>query len=321
MPPLLDVKDLKTYFFTEDGVVQAVDGVTFDIEPGQKVGLVGESGCGKSVTALSIMRLVPDPPGKIVDGQILFEGTDLTKLSPEEMRSIRGSKISMIFQDPLTSLNPVFTVGEQIDEAIMLHQGLEPEEAREKTIEMLELVRIPEPETIADRYPHELSGGMRQRCMIAMALSCRPRLLIADEPTTALDVTIEAQILDLIDDLNKRLGTALLLITHDMGVIAQMCEKVAVMYAGNIVEMADVRTIFSEPLHPYTVGLLGSIPSAAVEKQDLKIIPGSVPNLIDPPSGCRFHPRCDLAMDICRKEKPRLVNVGNGHLVACYAVR
>jgi len=318
---LLDIQDLKTHFFTEEGVVQAVDGVTFKIEPGEKMGLVGESGCGKSVTALSVMRLVPNPPGRIVDGKILFDGRDLVQASDEEMRKIRGAKISMIFQDPMTSLNPVFTVGDQIDEAIILHQNLEPEEAREKTIEMLELVRIPSPEAIAERYPHELSGGMRQRCMIAMALSCRPSLLIADEPTTALDVTIEAQILDLIDDLNKRLGAALMLITHDMGVIAQMCDRVAVMYAGVIVEMADVRTLFEEPLHPYTIGLLQSIPSVAVEKEDLKIIPGSVPNLINPPSGCRFHPRCKLADESCKRERPGLVDVGNGHLVACHKVR
>ena len=316
--PLIDVQNLQTHFFTEDGVVQAVDRVSFQIEPGQKIGLVGESGCGKSVTALSIMRLIPDPPGKIVNGKIMFEGRDLVQLSQQEMRSIRGGSISMIFQDPMTSLNPVFTVGNQIDEAIQLHQGLEPEQAREKTIEMLEMVKIANPERIADNYPHELSGGMRQRCMIAMALSCRPQLLIADEPTTALDVTIEAQILELIDDLNKRLNTALLLITHDMGVIAETCEKVAVMYGGNIVEMADARTLFSDPQHPYTIGLLGSIPSLAVEKEDLKIIPGSVPDLINPPSGCRFHPRCATCKEPCRKSCPDLVDVGNGHYVACF---
>ena len=316
--PLIDVQDLRTHFFTEDGVVQAVDRVSFQIEPGQKMGLVGESGCGKSVTALSIMRLIPDPPGKIVGGKILFDGKDLVQLSQQEMRNIRGGSISMIFQDPMTSLNPVFTVGDQIDEAIQLHQGLEPEEAREKTIEILEMVRIANPERIADNYPHELSGGMRQRCMIAMALSCRPQLLIADEPTTALDVTIEAQILELIDDLNKRLNTALLLITHDMGVIAETCEKVAVMYGGNIVEMADARTLFSDPQHPYTRGLLGSIPSLAVEKENLKIIPGSVPDLINPPSGCRFHPRCTYCKEPCKKSCPDLVDVGNGHYVACF---
>jgi peptide/nickel transport system ATP-binding protein/oligopeptide transport system ATP-binding protein len=316
--PLLDIQDLKTYFFTEDGVVQAVDGVSFDIEPGQKVGLVGESGCGKSVTALSIMRLVPDPPGRIVEGKVLFQGRNLLDLNKEEMRRIRGASISMIFQDPMTSLNPVFTVGSQIDEAIQLHQGLEPVEAREKTIEMLNLVRIPNPDGVVEEYPHELSGGMRQRCMIAMALSCRPKLLIADEPTTALDVTIEAQILDLMDDLNDRLNTALLLITHDMGVIAEMCEKVAVMYAGTIVEMADVRTLFNDPQHPYTIGLLSSIPSIDIGREDLKIIPGAVPDLINPPSGCRFHPRCAFAKGICKRERPELVQVGNGHYVACH---
>jgi oligopeptide/dipeptide ABC transporter ATP-binding protein len=316
--PLLDVQDLKTHFFTEDGVVQAVDGVSFQIEPGEKMGLVGESGCGKSVTALSVMRLVPDPPGKIVAGSIRFEGKDILSFSTDEMRKVRGRSISMIFQDPMTSLNPVFTVGDQVDEAIILHQQLESEEARRKTIEMLEMVNIANPERVADTYPHELSGGMRQRCMIAMALSCRPKLLIADEPTTALDVTIEAQILDLIDDLNQKLNTALLLITHDMGVIAEMCDRVAVMYGGNIVEYADVRTLFEEPRHPYTVGLLGSIPSLAVEKEDLKIIPGSVPDLINPPAGCRFHPRCSGCKEICRRDKPELVDLGDGHLVACH---
>lgn len=315
---LLDVQDLKTYFFTEDGVVQAVDGVSFQIEAGQKMGLVGESGCGKSVTALSVMRLIPDPPGEIVGGKIFFDDRNLVDLPKDEMRKVRGRSISMIFQDPMTSLNPVFTVGFQIDEAIQLHQGLEPEEARQKTVEMLELVRIANPEGVADTYPHELSGGMRQRCMIAMALSCRPKLLIADEPTTALDVTIEAQILDLIDDLNQKLDAGLLLITHDMGVIAGMCEKVAVMYGGTIVEMADARALFKDPQHPYTIGLLGSIPSLAVEKEDLKIIPGSVPDLINPPSGCRFHPRCKFCMDVCKRERPELVDVGNGHYVACH---
>jgi oligopeptide/dipeptide ABC transporter ATP-binding protein len=316
--PLLDVKDLMTHFFTEDGVVQAVDGVSFQIEPGQKMGLVGESGCGKSVTALSVMRLIPDPPGKIVGGQVLFDGEDLVQVPKDRMRAYRGASISMIFQDPMTSLNPVFTVGYQIDEAIQLHQGLEADEARAKTIEMLEIVRIANPERVADTYPHELSGGMRQRCMIGMALSCRPKLLIADEPTTALDVTIEAQILDLINDLNQRLNTALLLITHDMGVIAQMCERVAVMYGGVIVEMADARALFDDPRHPYTQGLLGSIPSIAVGKEDLKIIRGSVPDLINPPEGCRFHPRCDSCKGVCKRERPGLVNTGNGHLVACH---
>jgi len=316
--PLLDVQDLKTHFFTEDGVVQAVDGVSFQLEPGQKMGLVGESGCGKSVTALSIMRLVPDPPGRIVSGRILFDGVDLVQIPKEEMRTVRGRRISMIFQDPMTSLNPVFTVGYQIDEAIQLHQGLEREEARRKTLEMLETVNIANPDRVANSYPHELSGGMRQRCMIAMALSCRPKLLIADEPTTSLDVTIEAQILDLIDDLNRKLNTALLLITHDMGIIAEMCQKVAVMYGGTIVEMADTRTLFKAPRHPYTVGLLRSIPSLSVEKTDLKIIPGSVPDLINPPPGCRFHPRCEHCKEACKRERPKLVDVGGGHLVACH---
>ncbi len=315
---LLDIQDLKTHFFTEDGIVQAVDGVSFDIEPGQKMGLVGESGCGKSVTALSIMRLVPNPPGRIMEGRVLFEDRNLIDLSNEEMRRIRGRSISMIFQDPMTSLNPVFTVGSQIDEAIILHQGLEPIEARQKTIEMLNVVRIPNAEGVANSYPHELSGGMRQRCMIAMALSCRPKLLIADEPTTALDVTIEAQILDLIDDLNEKMNTALLLITHDMGVIAEMCEKVAVMYAGTLVEMANVRTLFNDPQHPYTQGLLDSIPSVDVDREDLRIIPGSVPDLINPPTGCRFHPRCAFTKGVCKRQRPELVRVGEDHYVACH---
>lgn len=316
--PLLDIQELKTHFFTEDGVVQAVDDVSFQLEPGQKMGLVGESGCGKSVTALSVMRLIPDPPGRIVSGRILFDGIDLVQIPKEEMRTVRGRQISMIFQDPMTSLNPVFTVGSQIDEAIELHQGLEAEEARQKTLQMLETVNIANTDRVANSYPHELSGGMRQRCMIAMALSCRPKLLIADEPTTSLDVTIEAQILDLIDDLNRKLNTALLLITHDMGIIAEMSQKVAVMYGGTIVEMADTRTLFKGPQHPYTVGLLESIPSLSVEKTDLKIIPGSVPDLIKPPAGCRFHPRCDQCKEACRHERPLLVDVGGGHLVACH---
>jgi len=316
--PLLDVQELKTYFFTEDGVVQAVDGVSFELEPGQKMGLVGESGCGKSVTALSVMRLIPDPPGRIVSGRILFDGIDLVQIPKDEMRTVRGRQISMIFQDPMTSLNPVFTVGSQIDEAIQLHQGLEADEARQKTLQMLETVNIANTDRVANSYPHELSGGMRQRCMIAMALSCRPKLLIADEPTTSLDVTIEAQILDLIDDLNRKLNTALLLITHDMGIIAEMSQKVAVMYGGTIVEMADTRTLFKAPQHPYTVGLLESIPSLSVEKTDLRIIPGSVPDLIKPPAGCRFHPRCSQCKEACRQERPHLVDVGGGHLVACH---
>ena len=315
---LLDVQELKTYFFTEDGTVQAVDGVSFELEPGQKMGLVGESGCGKSVTALSVMRLIPDPPGRIVSGRILFDGIDLVQIPNDQMRTVRGRQISMIFQDPMTSLNPVFTVGNQIDEAIQLHQGLEAEKARQKTLQMLETVNIANTDRVANSYPHELSGGMRQRCMIAMALSCRPKLLIADEPTTSLDVTIEAQILDLIDDLNRKLNTALMLITHDMGIIAEMSQKVAVMYGGTIVEMADTRTLFKAPQHPYTVGLMESIPSLSVEKTDLKIIPGSVPDLIRPPAGCRFHPRCDQCKEACRHERPHLVDVGGGHLVACH---
>ncbi|MGE5577963.1 MAG: ABC transporter ATP-binding protein [Syntrophothermus sp.] len=316
---LLDVRNLKTYFYTEDGMVPAVDGVDFSLNKGETLGIVGESGCGKSVTSLSVMRLIPYPPGKIVDGTILFNGENLLEKTEKEMRSIRGNEISMIFQEPMTSLNPVFTVGDQIMEAIILHQKVGKAEARDKAIEMLRMVGIPSPEKRVDEYPHQLSGGMRQRVMIAMALSCNPKLLIADEPTTALDVTIQAQILDLMRKLRDELGTAIMLITHDMGVIAEIADHVVVMYSGKIVERADVKTIFLNPQHPYTVGLLGSIPKLHQKVDRLKVIEGVVPNPFAMPTGCRFHPRCEYARDICRAQEPALAPAnGNEHVVACW---
>lgn len=315
---LLEVRNLKTYFETEDGTVPAVDGVDFSIDKGTTLGIVGESGCGKSVTSLSIMGLIPNPPGKIVGGEILFEGEDLLKKSEAEMRRIRGNEISMIFQEPMTSLNPVFTIGNQIMESIMLHQGLSKADARNKAIEMLRLVGIPSPEKRVDEYPHQLSGGMRQRVMIAMALSCNPKLLIADEPTTALDVTIQAQILDLMRKLRDDLGTAIMLITHDLGVVAELCEQVVVMYAGKIVERGDVGTIFANPTHPYTLGLLGSIPKLHENQRRLQAIPGVVPNPAFMPKGCRFHPRCKYAAEQCKLAQPSLTELGNGHEVACW---
>ncbi|MBO8141737.1 MAG: ABC transporter ATP-binding protein [Firmicutes bacterium] len=318
MAPLLSVRNLKTYFETEDGLVPAVDGISFDLDRGGTLGIVGESGSGKSVTSLSIMRLIPTPPGRILDGEILFEGEDLLKKSPAEMRRIRGNEISMIFQEPMTSLNPVFTVGDQIMEAIILHQKLSKKEARDKAIEMLRLVGIPSPEKRVDDYPHQMSGGMRQRVMIAMALSCNPKLLIADEPTTALDVTIQAQILDLMRKLRDELGTAIILITHDLGVIAEMVEEVIVMYAGKIVEHTDVRSLFRSPKHPYTEGLLGSLPRLHAQQERLESIEGVVPSPFQMPKGCRFHPRCRYAEEICRQEEPELMAVEGGHLAACF---
>ena len=315
---LLEVRGLKTYFYTDDGEVPAVDGVDFSLGKGETLGIVGESGCGKSVTSLSIMRLIPDPPGKIVDGEILFDGSNLLEKSEAEMRSIRGNDISMIFQEPMTSLNPVFTIGDQIMEAIILHQRLSKAEARERAIEMLRLVGIPVPERRIDEYPHQLSGGMRQRDMIAMALSCNPKLLIADEPTTALDVTIQAQILDLMRKLRDEFGTAIMLITHDLGVVAELAERVVVMYAGKIVEEADVVPLFGEPLHPYTVGLLGSIPKLTEQQERLQVIEGVVPNPAFMPKGCRFHPRCKEAREICKVEEPELMELSPGHHVACW---
>ncbi|HEY6197380.1 MAG TPA: ABC transporter ATP-binding protein [Candidatus Binatia bacterium] len=318
VPPLIQVKDLRTSFFTPEGEVKAVDGVSYAIDEGRTLGLVGESGCGKSVTALSIMRLV-QPPGKIVGGEILYKGRDLLKLDNESMRKMRGNEISMIFQEPMTSLNPVFTVGDQIGEAVRLHQKVGRREAREKTIEMLRLVRIADPESRVDSYPHQLSGGMRQRVMIAMALSCNPSLLIADEPTTALDVTIQAQILELIGELKQKLGMALLLITHDLGVVAERADEVAIMYGGVIVERASAREIFRRPLHPYTVGLLNSLPGASGHKKKrLAAIPGVVPSPLDLPSGCRFRDRCPRAREVCAGVQPELTELEPGHWAACY---
>ena len=321
MANLIEIKNLMTSFFTADGELRAVEGVNFEIEEGKTMGLVGESGCGKSVTALSIMRLIPSPPGKVVGGQVLLRGRDLLKLNGSAMRKVRGNEISMVFQEPMTSLNPVFTIGNQIAEAIRLHQGLNRKETRDKVIEMLRLVKIADPETRVKDYPHQLSGGMRQRVMIAMALSCNPSLLIADEPTTALDVTIQAQILELIGELQERLGMALLLITHDLGVVAEQAHDVAIMYAGKIVERARPEVIFSRPLHPYTVGLLNSIPGIKGEKKKrLEAIPGVVPSPLELPGGCRFRDRCPKAGGICAGTEPELVEKEKGHWVSCYMV-
>ena len=322
--PLLDVRNLKTYFYTEDGVVRAVDGVTFSIDPERTLGVVGESGCGKSVTARAIMRLIQSP-GKIEAGEIFLnhdgKTIDLTKLPPmgKKMRSIRGNKIAMIFQEPMTSLNPVYTIGNQITETIILHQGLRKREARERAIEMLTAVGISSPEQRVDEYPHQLSGGMRQRAMIAMALSCHPSLLIADEPTTALDVTIQAQVLDLMNDLRKKFGASILFITHDLGVIAKMADHVVVMYLGKIVESAPVRDIFKDPKHPYTHGLMNSIPSLKMSrKKRLVPIKGIVPDPLEAPQGCGFEPRCPSAMEKCKAHIPLLKEVTPNHLVACW---
>jgi peptide/nickel transport system ATP-binding protein len=320
MPDLLQVQNLKTSFFTPEGEVRAIDGVSFEIGEGKTLGLVGESGCGKSVTSLSIMRLIPSPPGKIVGGEIFYRGRDLLKLNNEEMRKIRGNEISMIFQEPMTSLNPVFTVGNQIGEAIKLHQGLGKRETRQKTIDMLRLVKIADPESRVDSYPHQLSGGMRQRVMIAMALSCNPSLLIADEPTTALDVTIQAQILELIKELQQKIGgMALLLITHDLGVVSEQADNVAIMYAGKIVERSSTRAIFNHPFHPYTVGLLNSLPGiGGLKKKRLDAIPGMVPSPLNLPSGCRFRDRCPRAQELCAQTEPPLEEKEPGHTAACH---
>jgi len=314
---LAEVKALQTYFFTDDGVVKAVDGVSFPIYRGKTLGVVGESGCGKSVTALSIMRLLSHP-GRIVGGQVLFEGQDLVPIAEPEMREIRGNKISMIFQEPMTSLNPVFTIGNQISEAVILHQKLSKRAARERTVEMLRLVKIPAAETRIDEYPHQMSGGMRQRVMIAMALACNPQLLIADEPSTALDVTIQAQILDLMRELQQELQMSILIITHDLGVVAELADYVAVMYASKVVEYADVKELFASPLHPYTQGLFKSRPAIGTPKgKKLTIIPGSVPNPLRFPTGCKFHPRCPKAIDACKVKEPELRELRPGHWVRC----
>ena len=319
---LLEIKNLKTYFYTDQGIVTSVDDVSYDIREGETLGLVGESGCGKSVTAMSILQLIPSPPGKIVQGSIEFEDLDLTKLSLEEMRRIRGNKISMIFQEPMTSLNPVYTVGNQIVEAILLHSDMDEDEAEQHAIDMLRRVGIPAPELRIDEYPHQLSGGMKQRVMIAMALATNPRLLIADEPTTALDVTISAQIMEQLCDLQRELGMSILLITHDLGVIAEMAHRVVVMYASKIVERAPVKELFAAPYHPYTLGLFKSIPKLDEEDEKLDPIEGRVPVPLAFPKGCKFHPRCryhkKLELDICKREEPPLRKVADEHWARCW---
>ena len=319
--PLLEVKNLKTYFYTEDGVVRAVDGVNFEVYPGEVLGLVGESGCGKSVTSLSIMRLI-SKPGRVDAGEILLDGENLLALPEDEMIKVRGNRISMIFQQPQTALNPVFKVGDQLSEVLDVHQDLGKEAGWARAVQLLKMVGVPDPERRAEAYPHELSGGMAQRVMIAMALACIPELLIADEPTTALDVTIQAQILDLMRDLRREMGTSVILITHDLGVVAEMAERVAVMYAGEIVEQTDVNSLFDQPLHPYTQGLIGSIPVLGQIKERLDVIPGSVPNLVNLPVGCRFAPRCEArfkyGLSICTEIKPELEEIKPGHFVRCW---
>ncbi len=314
--PLLSVENLQTHFFGDAGVVRAVDGVSFDVHAGRTLAVVGESGSGKSVTALSILRLIAQPPGRIVGGAVRFKGRNLLEVSEREMRAIRGKEISMVFQEPMTSLNPVFTCGEQIIETLVLHEHLSRPQARTRAIEMLELVGIPSPAQRVDEYPHQMSGGMRQRVMIAIALACRPAVLIADEPTTALDVTIQAQILELLRRLQQELGMAVILITHDLGVVAETADHVAVMYAGRVVEYCDVRATFRRPLHPYTAGLQASLPKLGARQDRLRVIPGTVPNPAHFPVGCRFHPRCPVAQNRCLSE-PELVSVEPGHLSRC----
>jgi len=315
---LLEVRGLRTHFASERGEVRAVDGVDFRLERGRTLGIVGESGCGKSVTALSIMGLVPQPPGRIAAGEVRFEGEDLLQAPVQRLRDLRGDQLSMIFQEPMTSLNPAFQVGEQIAEVLLHHRNLTRDEAHEKAVEMLRKVRIPSPEARAKEYPHQLSGGMRQRVMIAMALACNPKLLIADEPTTALDVTIQAQILELMRALREELGTAIILITHDLGVIAELADDVIVMYAGQVVERCAVPRLFAEPQHPYTVGLLGSIPRLDLEQERLAAIEGFVPDAAAMPEGCRFHPRCPFSVEKCRREAPALREIVPGHFAACW---
>jgi len=321
--PLLQVEDLKTHFFTRDGIVRAVDGVSFSIAPGETLAVVGESGCGKSVTSLSILRLIASPPGRVVAGKVLFDGRDLLALTEDQMRAVRGDAISMIFQEPMTSLNPALTIGRQIAESLVLHRGLSQSDALAKAVEMLRKVRMAEPERRVRQYPHELSGGMRQRVMIAMALACGPRLLIADEPTTALDVTIQAQILELMRELARETGTAIILITHDLGVVAEMAQRVVVMYAGRKVEEASVEDLFARPRHPYTRGLLGSMPHLGESvggsgAQRLVEIPGMVPSLKEEQRGCLFAPRCPNAIPRCTAESPPLADHGAGHVAACW---
>jgi len=315
---LLEIQGLKTHFKTDDGWLHAVDGVDLSIDAGETLGVVGESGCGKSVTALSIMGLVPQPPGRITGGEVLLEGEDLLKARPERLRDLRGDQLSMIFQEPMTSLNPAFQAGDQIAEGILRHKNVNAGEAKDQAVQMLRKVRIPSPEARAREYPHQLSGGMRQRVMIAMALACNPKLLIADEPTTALDVTIQAQILELMRALREELGTAIILITHDLGVIAELADDVIVMYAGKVVERCAVPRLFAEPQHPYTIGLLGSIPRLDLEQERLSAIEGFVPDAAAMPEGCRFHPRCPFSIEKCRQEEPALAEIAPNHFAACW---
>jgi len=317
--PLLDVENLRTYFFTEAGIVKAVDGVSFGLRKGETLGLVGESGSGKTVTAFSVLRIVPRP-GRIVGGKVTFDGTSILDLPEEEMRRVRGSKMAIVFQDPTSSLNPVYTVGSQIAEIIMHHQGIDRREAFGKTVDLLEMVGISEPETRVHQYPHQLSGGMKQRIAVARALACEPVLLFADEPTTNLDVTIQAQVLELMKELRRRLGMSLVMITHDMGIIAEMTERVTVLYAGMVAESTDTKRIFKMPKHPYTEALFQAVPRID-QRKELRVILGNIPNLIDPPSGCRFHPRCPYARDVCSQVVPQLEEVDQGHFAACHRWR
>ncbi|MEO6197128.1 MAG: ABC transporter ATP-binding protein [Dehalococcoidia bacterium] len=317
--PLLQVKNLHTQFFTEEGIVKAVNGVSYDVMPGEILGLVGESGCGKTVSALSVLRLIPMPPGKIVEGEILFEGEDILKMDDEEIRHIRGNKIGMIFQEPMTSLNPVLTIGRQLTETLELHLKMDKQAATQRAIELLDTVGIPEAKQRIKDYPHQFSGGMRQRVMIAMALSCNPKLLLADEPTTALDVTIQAQILELLTRLTRELGTAVIIITHNLGVVARYADRVNVMYAGRVIESASAAELYSGPRHPYTLGLLKSVPRLdQVRKERLDPIEGMPPDMVHLGAGCPFQPRCRFAVDRCKEENPLLVNVGPAHMAACW---
>lgn len=314
----LEITDLKTHFYGDDGVVKAVDGVSITVNKGETVGVVGESGCGKSVTSLSVMRLLHDTPGKIAGGSIKFEGKDILALSEKEMRTIRGNDIAMIFQEPMTSLNPVYKIGRQLEEVIVLHLNYNKKKAREHAVKMLKLVGLPRAEELINEYPYQLSGGMRQRVMIAMAMACNPKLLIADEPTTALDVTIQAQILELMRNLRNENETSIMLITHDLGVVAEMCDRVVVMYAGKVVEESDVNTLFENPKHPYTIGLIGSVPKLGQNVEKLDSIPGNVPTPHNMPTGCKFAPRCAFTMDICLKQDPALLETGKGHSCRCW---
>lgn len=315
---LLEVKNLKTYFHSDRGVVKAADDVSFYVNEGETLGIVGESGCGKSITCMSIARLVETPPGKYEGGEIIFNDEDMLKVSDERIREIRGNDISYIFQEPMTSLNPIFKIGKQISETMMLHRGMNKDESYKESIKMLETVKIPNPERVVNDYPFALSGGMRQRAMIAMALACEPKLLIADEPTTALDVTIQAQVLDLMNELKQKLNASIIFITHDLGVIAEMSDRVMVMYAGKVVEVAKTLDIFKYPKHPYTIGLIDSKPDMATESSRLHVIPGSVPDLSNVPTGCPFHTRCDQVMDICKKTFPDEIEIDGNHRIACW---